>query len=288
MHRSSCSRIKKRSATRPASRSRRWPSMCCWATRRSRCGRSATAIRRRCAPRRRVTCSGWVRASTSIFPATRCSPAACTSKTSTATPPFSPSTVYAHVVQQADHPDLLAVQYWLYWYYNDWNNKHESDWEFIQILFPASSVDEALEVEPISVGYAQHTGGEGQTGTPTSSNARARTPSSTRRHAHTRVTSALRCTWDVAAPKASAATSPTVPRPAWTPRSCCCRTPSTIRPTRSPGSHSTAVGVSGMRIRTTVPQDRPARRAGRRRSTGRTICATVRSSFPRVTHKRRR
>jgi hypothetical protein len=72
-----------------------------------------------------------------------------------------PSTVYAHVVQQADHPDLLAVQYWLYWYYNDWNNKHESDWEFIQIMFPASSVDEALEVEPISVGYAQHTGGEG-------------------------------------------------------------------------------------------------------------------------------
>ena len=60
-----------------------------------------------------------------------------------------------------DEPDLLAVQYWLYWYYNDWNNKHESDWEFIQILFPASSVDEALEVEPISVGYAQHTGGEG-------------------------------------------------------------------------------------------------------------------------------
>ena len=71
-----------------------------------------------------------------------------------------PSTVYAHVVQQADHPDLLAVQYWLYWYYNDWNNKHESDWEFIQILFPASSVDEALEVDPVSVGYAQHTGGE--------------------------------------------------------------------------------------------------------------------------------
>ncbi len=71
-----------------------------------------------------------------------------------------PAAVYAHVAQQADRPDLLAVQYWLYWYYNDWNNKHESDWEFIQILFPASSVEEALEVEPLGVGYAQHTGGE--------------------------------------------------------------------------------------------------------------------------------
>jgi len=71
-----------------------------------------------------------------------------------------PSVMYAHVAQQADRPDRLALQYWLYWYYNDWNNKHESDWEFIQILFPAGSVAEALQTDPISVGYAQHEGGE--------------------------------------------------------------------------------------------------------------------------------
>ncbi|MGB3409743.1 MAG: hypothetical protein WBA45_00995 [Microthrixaceae bacterium] len=68
--------------------------------------------------------------------------------------------VYAHVVQQADKPDQLAIQYWLYWYFNDWNNTHESDWEFIQILFDASTVAEALESEPVAVGYAQHEGGE--------------------------------------------------------------------------------------------------------------------------------
>jgi hypothetical protein len=68
--------------------------------------------------------------------------------------------VYAHIAQQADRPDVLAVQYWLYWYYNDWNNKHESDWEFIQLVFPASDVAEALETEPAVVGYAQHEGGE--------------------------------------------------------------------------------------------------------------------------------
>jgi hypothetical protein len=71
-----------------------------------------------------------------------------------------PAVVYAHVVQEADHPDQLALQYWFYWYYNDWNNKHESDWEGIQLLFEASSIEEALASEPVSVGYAQHEGGE--------------------------------------------------------------------------------------------------------------------------------
>lgn len=71
-----------------------------------------------------------------------------------------PPTVYAHIVQQEDYPDQLAVQYWFYWYFNDWNNKHESDWEGIQVLFDASSIEEALATEPVSVGYAQHEGGE--------------------------------------------------------------------------------------------------------------------------------
>jgi hypothetical protein len=70
------------------------------------------------------------------------------------------SAVYAHIAQQPDRPGFLAVQYWIYWYYNDWNNKHESDWEFIQVLFRASSVDQALTQDPVSVGYAQHEGGE--------------------------------------------------------------------------------------------------------------------------------
>ena len=68
--------------------------------------------------------------------------------------------VYAHIATQADEPDKLAVQYWFYWYYNDWNNKHESDWEGIQLLFDVGTVEEALQTEPVSVGYAQHEGGE--------------------------------------------------------------------------------------------------------------------------------
>ena len=72
-----------------------------------------------------------------------------------------PATVYAHVVQQADVPDRVYVQYWIYWYYNDWNNKHESDWEGITVVFDATSVEDALASSaPIAVGYSQHEGGE--------------------------------------------------------------------------------------------------------------------------------
>jgi hypothetical protein len=71
-----------------------------------------------------------------------------------------PATVYAHIVQPPDAPDKLVVQYWTYWYYNDWNNKHESDWEGISLLFDASSIEEALGSTPTEIGYSQHEGGE--------------------------------------------------------------------------------------------------------------------------------
>ena len=69
-------------------------------------------------------------------------------------------TVYAHVVQEAAYPDRLALQYWLYYPFNDWNNLHEGDWEMIQLVFPAGSAEEALAVEPLEVGYSQHEGAE--------------------------------------------------------------------------------------------------------------------------------
>ncbi|HEX7095511.1 MAG TPA: hypothetical protein VF183_06495, partial [Acidimicrobiales bacterium] len=71
-----------------------------------------------------------------------------------------PPTIYAHIAHEPGRPGELALQYWFYWYFNDWNDKHESDWEGIQLVFPASTAEEALRVEPTSVGYAQHEGGE--------------------------------------------------------------------------------------------------------------------------------
>ena len=71
-----------------------------------------------------------------------------------------PAAVYAHIVQDPGRRDRLYVQYWFYWYYNDWNNKHESDWEGVTLQFEASSIDEALAGEPIAIAYSQHEGGE--------------------------------------------------------------------------------------------------------------------------------
>jgi hypothetical protein len=66
-------------------------------------------------------------------------------------------TVYAHV---ATEDDQLALQYWFFYPFNDYNNKHEGDWESIQLNFDASTAAEALEQDPVEVGYSQHEGGE--------------------------------------------------------------------------------------------------------------------------------
>src|SRR3954470_6209935 len=71
-----------------------------------------------------------------------------------------PTTAYAHVVGQREKPGTLALQYWFYYPFNDFNNKHESDWEMIQLMFRASSAAEALDRTPTEVGYSQHSGAE--------------------------------------------------------------------------------------------------------------------------------
>jgi hypothetical protein len=68
--------------------------------------------------------------------------------------------VYAHVATDPGHPGRLALQYWLFYAYNDWNNLHEGDWEMIQLIFDAPDAAAALEAEPAEVGYSQHEGAE--------------------------------------------------------------------------------------------------------------------------------
>jgi len=70
------------------------------------------------------------------------------------------TTAYAHVVTEQGK---LALQYWFYYPFNDWNNKHESDWEMIQLNFDAASADAALGQTPALVGYSQHEGAESAT-----------------------------------------------------------------------------------------------------------------------------
>ena len=68
--------------------------------------------------------------------------------------------VYGRVTTDPDHPDKVVLQYWFWWVFNDWNDKHEGDWEMIQIVIPATSVEGALEATPESVAFAQHEGSE--------------------------------------------------------------------------------------------------------------------------------
>ena len=69
-------------------------------------------------------------------------------------------TVYAHVATEQGQPGKLALQYWLFYVFNDWNNPHEGDWEMIQLNFDAASAAEALNQKPVEVGYSQHEGAE--------------------------------------------------------------------------------------------------------------------------------
>jgi hypothetical protein len=67
---------------------------------------------------------------------------------------------YAHVATDPAHPGKLALQYWLFYVFNDWNNLHEGDWEMIQLVFDAPTAAEALKRPPVEVGYSQHEGAE--------------------------------------------------------------------------------------------------------------------------------
>jgi hypothetical protein len=69
-------------------------------------------------------------------------------------------TAYAHVVTDPRHPGKLALQYWFFYVFNDWNNLHEGDWEMIQLVFDAATVEKALHRSPTEVGYSQHEGAE--------------------------------------------------------------------------------------------------------------------------------
>ena len=69
-------------------------------------------------------------------------------------------TVYAHVATEPGRPGRLALQYWFFYPYNEFNNLHEGDWEMIQLVFAAGDAAEALARDPISVGYSSHEGAE--------------------------------------------------------------------------------------------------------------------------------
>ncbi len=70
-----------------------------------------------------------------------------------------PPTTYAHIARQVGHPGLV-VQYWFFWYFNQFNDLHEGDWEGMQIAFEANTARQALAEGPSEMILFQHAGGE--------------------------------------------------------------------------------------------------------------------------------
>ena len=70
-----------------------------------------------------------------------------------------PPITYAHIRRMPGEQQLV-VQYWFYYYFNQFNDVHESDWEGMQIVFDAASPRAALEAGPSEIGLFQHGGGE--------------------------------------------------------------------------------------------------------------------------------
>jgi hypothetical protein len=70
-----------------------------------------------------------------------------------------PPTTYAHIARQVGRPGLV-VQYWFFWYFNQFNDLHEGDWEGMQIAFEANTARQALAEGPSETILFQHAGGE--------------------------------------------------------------------------------------------------------------------------------
>jgi hypothetical protein len=72
-----------------------------------------------------------------------------------------PVVTYSHVAREAGHGGFV-MQYWFFWYFNQFNDLHEGDWEGMQISFGADGPQAALASgeEPSEIIVFQHAGGE--------------------------------------------------------------------------------------------------------------------------------
>ncbi len=70
-----------------------------------------------------------------------------------------PAVAYAHIAREPGHPGFV-LQYWFFWYFNQFNDLHEGDWEGMQLSFEAETPAAALGEEPSEVILFQHAGGE--------------------------------------------------------------------------------------------------------------------------------
>jgi RsiW-degrading membrane proteinase PrsW (M82 family) len=66
-----------------------------------------------------------------------------------------PIVTYAHV-QRDEDSNRIILQYWLFYYYNDWFNKHEGDWEMVQVILNGTAVPEWVVLSQHHGGTRRH------------------------------------------------------------------------------------------------------------------------------------
>ena len=69
-----------------------------------------------------------------------------------------PATVYARVSATGG---ATILQYWFFYYFNDWANNHEGDWEQLTLLFAGDTPQRVWDDQdaPLAAGYSQHRAG---------------------------------------------------------------------------------------------------------------------------------
>ena len=70
-----------------------------------------------------------------------------------------PVTTYAHIARETGHSGF-ALQYWFFWYFNEFNDLHEGDWEGMQLAWDTATPEQALTQPPDRMIVFQHAGGE--------------------------------------------------------------------------------------------------------------------------------
>ena len=70
-----------------------------------------------------------------------------------------PAITYVHIARERGVRGLV-LEYWFFWYFNQFNDLHEGDWEGMQVAFDRSSAAKALKRGPYEIALYQHAGGE--------------------------------------------------------------------------------------------------------------------------------
>ena len=63
--------------------------------------------------------------------------------------PFESPSLFARIICPKSTIDVIVIQYWFFYYDNDWVNHHEGDWEMVQVVLDT-------QARPIYAAYSQH------------------------------------------------------------------------------------------------------------------------------------